>query len=86
MTIGAFDGQGLTPFGDLPVGREKPLVLSHLGRVVAQLRQAGVVGLAQCLGIRDAMEMADRGPRMVQPVVQFFQRQDAVLEITTGAA
>ena len=52
------------------------LALADLGAVVGQQRQAGVVGLAQRLGIEHAIEVTDGRPAARQLVADVFEQLD----------
>ncbi len=61
------------------VGLEQGAVLPQLGGVGRQLRQTGLVGLAQLGAVAHRVEVADRTPGGAQTVVEFVHRQHQAL-------
>ena len=60
LLLGNIESLVLLAIRNLPVGAVEPLVLPHLGTVLAEYRQAGIVGLAQCLAVDHRIHVADR--------------------------
>ncbi len=66
------------------IGTEEPLVLPHLGAVVGELGQAGVVGFAQRFAVHHRVQVGDRRPGAGEPVLQLLQRLDEVVPVGLG--
>ncbi len=61
------------------IGLEQPYILTHLGAVIGKLRQTGIVGLAQLVGIDHRIQMLNRRPGTTEPVFHDLDRLDEIL-------
>jgi len=70
---------GSRSFGDAAIGVVEGVILAPFGGVVAEQRQAGVVGVTQRRLIGHRVEMGHWRPGTVEPIVERFERIDQVI-------